>query len=502
MSTTRTAAKGAAWSIASGVLSRGIGLIGTLVLIRFVSPGDFGEVSAAVAVVMTINQFTTLGVGMYAIAHRDITREEFFHASFIHLALGLLAFVVLTALGKPLGPLFDTPNLASYVPGLAAAALIDRFGYMPERVLIRNLKFRRVSLVRSLSELTFTVVSVGAGWLGGGGMAIVFGNLARSSLRMLGMVISVNIADWLQVHRLRLAVLRKISGYGLTMSLGGVAYTAGRRWDNLLVSRLFGPAVMGAYNLAYNLADIPAIQVGEQITDVMQASFAHMEPEERKRTLVRSLSVIGLVTFPIAIGLGAIAPTLAELFLNKKWAGTGEMLMILSALSVVRPMFGAISSYLLIERGPKVLLVLEWLTLGALMAAIATIGRPSPLWACGAVGLVFTLRTFAGLYIAKATTGVGVTTFVLRFLPPLVACVPMVAAVFGVRMLMHRLGIHSPVLRLGAEVIAGGVTFIGAALVLSRDAVNQLLGLIRRRKKAPVTATAPVAVAAAVATED
>jgi lipopolysaccharide exporter len=500
MSTTRTAALGAAWSIASGVLSRGIGLVGTLVLIRFVSPADFGEVSAAMVVVLTVNQFTTLGVGMYAIAHRDITREEFFHASFIHLALGLLAFFVVTLLGKPLGPLFDTPNLANYVPGLAASALLDRFGYMPERVLIRNLKFRRVSVVRSLSELSFTAVSVTAGWLGAGGMAIVFGNLARSSLRMLGMVTSVSLADWLQFHRLRMAVLRKIGGYGLTMSLGGVAYMAGRRWDNLLVSRIFGPAVMGAYNLAYNLADIPAIQVGEQITDVMQASFAHMEPEERKRTLVRSLGVIGLVTFPIAIGLGSIAPTLADLFLNKKWAGTGNMLMILSALSVVRPMFGAISSYLLIERGPKVLLVLEWLTLGALMAAIATIGRTSPLWACGAVGLVFTLRTFAGLYVAKSSTGVGVITFVLRFLPPLLACAPMVAAVFGVRMLLHRLGITSALLILAAEVTAGAIAFIGAALVVSRDSVNQLLGLIRRRKKAPVTT--PVAVAAVAATED
>lgn len=501
MSTTRKAAKGAAWSIASGVVSRGIGLIGTLVLIRFVSPADFGEVSAAMVVVLTINQFTTLGVGMYAIAHRDITREEFFHATFIHIALGLLAFLVLTVLGKPLGPLFDTPDLDRYVPGLAVSALMDRIGFMPERVLIRELKFRRVSLIRSVSELTFTAVSVGSGWLGWAGMSIVFGNLARSALRTVCMASSVNITDWLQFQRLRLAVLRKISGYGFTMSLGGLAYMASRRWDNLLVSRLFGPAVMGAYNLAYNLADIPAIQVGEQITDVMQASFAHMEPEERKRTLVRSLGVIGLVTFPIAIGLGSIAPTLAELFLNKKWAGTGDMLMILSALSVVRPMFGAISSYLLIERGPKVLLVLEWLTLGALMAAIATVGRPSPLWACGAVGLVFTLRTFAGLYVAKSSTGVGVITFVLRFLPPLLACVPMAAAVYGVRVLMHRLGITSPVLRLGAEVTAGAIAFMGAALVVSRDSVNQLLGLIRRRKPAPVPA--PVAVAAVVvATED
>jgi PST family polysaccharide transporter len=326
----------------------------------------------------------------------------------------------------------------------------------------------------------------------------VAGNLARSFVRAAGMVGSVHLAEWFGWVRPQLAILRRIASYGITASLGSLAFVAGRRWDNLLVSRLFGPAVMGAYNLAYNLADIPAIQVGEQITDVLQASFTHMGAEERRRTMLRSLPVIALVTFPIAVGLGAVAPTLADLFLNKKWAGAGQMLMILSALSIVRPMYGAISSYLIVERGPRVTMIIEWTTLAVLMAAIATLGRRSPLWACGAVGIVFTLRTVLGFHVARAQTGLSAGTLLWRLLPPLVACLPMVAGVFAVRFGLERLGVESALVQLVAEVLAGALLFVAAALSIARQPSRELLAIIRKRKGSapqPTPTATPLAAA-------
>jgi PST family polysaccharide transporter len=495
MATARIAARGAAWTIASSVLSRGLGLVGTLVLIRFVSPDDFGEVSAAAIVVATINQLTTLGVGLYAVANKDVSREEMFHATAIHVTLGLLAIGIVTVLGKPLAPLFDTPDLSRYVPGMAISAFTDRVGFMPERVLIRQLRFRRVSLIRSISEVAYSIVSVAGAAAGWGGQSIVAGNLVRSGVRAAGMVGSVQLSAWFGWVRPQLAILRRIASYGITASLGGLAFVAGRRWDNLLVSRLFGPAVMGAYNLAYNLADIPAIQVGEQITDVLQASFAHMSIEDRRRTLLRSLPVIALVTFPIAVGLGAVAPTLADLFLNKKWAGTGQMLMILSALSIVRPMYGAISSYLIVERGPRVTMIIEWLTLGVLMAAIATLGRRSPLWACGAVGIVFTLRTILGFHVARAQTGLSAGVLLWRLMPPLIACLPMVVAVFAVRIGLERLGVTNPLIQLVVQVSAGALLFVAGALSIAREPSRELLGIIRKRRT-PTPAPASTTLAA------
>src|SRR4051794_36426659 len=95
--TARVAARGAAWTIVTSVLARAVSLAGTLVLVRFVAPGDYGEAAAATIVVATVNQFSTLGVGLYAVTKREATREDMFHASVIHLTLGLVACLVLLA---------------------------------------------------------------------------------------------------------------------------------------------------------------------------------------------------------------------------------------------------------------------------------------------------------------------------------------------------------------------------------------------------------------------
>ena len=482
MADARTAAKGAAWTISSSLLSRGLGLIGTLVLIRFVAPSSYGEVSAAVVVVGTVNQFSTLGVGIYAIATRDATREDLYHATFIHMTLGLLAFFGLLFLGKPLSPLFGAPNMYEYVPLLACAAMAERIAFMPERVLIRNLRFKRVSLVRSLGEVTYAVTSVFLAWRGFGGLSIAIGNVARSGIRMLATVVSVKRIDWLQIGPIRYPVLRKIGGYGFLTALGHLGYYATLKWDNLMVSRYFGPAVMGGYNLAYSLAEIPATQVAEQITDVMQASYAHMSSDDRRRTLLRSFGVIALVTFPLTVGLGAIAPTLADVFLDKKWAGTGAMLMALSMLFVVRPPYAAVASYITVEQGPRPLIVVEWLTVAVLLAGLLTFGRISPLWACGAVGVAFTMRALIGMFVVHSSSEVRMRTLLGRVWQPLLACIPLAAAVFGSRILLHRAGIRSPLLLLPIEVVAGGLAYIGAALLVARGAANDVIGLVRRSR--------------------
>src|SRR6185295_18794518 len=119
---------------------------------------------------------------------------------------------------------------------------------------------RRIGGVRSLGEITYAAVSVATAVAGFGGMSIVIGNVARSGVRLLGMASSVARADWLPLGPVRWAVLRAIGGYGFVATVRQLGYYASRRWDNLLVSHLHGPAAMGAYNLAYNLADMPASQ--------------------------------------------------------------------------------------------------------------------------------------------------------------------------------------------------------------------------------------------------
>src|SRR6185503_8453417 len=102
----------------------------------------------------------------------------------------------------------------------------------------------------------FTATSVGLAPLLGA-MAIVAGNIARSTL-VSGLLLARSDAkEWFEPTRPEARTLGRFLTFGLPLTGVIVTDAAAGQWDNLLVGRLFGPAAVGQYALAYNLAITP-----------------------------------------------------------------------------------------------------------------------------------------------------------------------------------------------------------------------------------------------------
>jgi PST family polysaccharide transporter len=156
--TTRTV-RGVAWTLPTSLVSRVVGLVGTLLLARYLAPAEYGEVMAAQIVTLIAFSTTTFGVGIYLLSNRDLTRADVFHATCWFNVTGVAALAVVWAGSGLIGDWLDAPNLVAYVPLFVLSLLLDRIAYVPERMLIRKLRFRWLSLARAAGELTFTGVS-------------------------------------------------------------------------------------------------------------------------------------------------------------------------------------------------------------------------------------------------------------------------------------------------------------------------------------------------------
>jgi PST family polysaccharide transporter len=488
MATAHKAVSGVAWTIVTGGAARLLGLGGTVVLTHFLAPDVCGDVSAASVAVITANQFSQLGVGMYVIANRDCGRKVVFHATVMHLALGVVALLGVLALRHPIARWVAAPGVPRFLPGLALAMAMDRVAFMPERLLARDMKFRRLGIGKALAEASVPIVAVTAAWAGAGGMALVYSNLSRAAVNLLMVTTSMDRREWLEPTRIEAKTVKMLAGYGTVVSVGQFAGVVARKWDNMLVSRFYGTWVMGGYNLAYNLADIPAIQVGEQITDVLMASLANVERERRRQALLRAMALIALVMFPLSVGLGAVAKTVVSAFLDPRWGEVGPMLMVLAGLSITRPVAGAMSAYMQVRNDTRAAALLEVVNLTAIVVSLSTIGRKSLLWACIAVGVAFGVRMLLSMWLVRRTDGVSLTAIVARLWRPLAACLPMVAAVLAMRRALALTPFAGGALALLAEVAAGGVGYLVGAFTIDAKSARELVtlaheALLRRRAR-------------------
>lgn len=474
------AVRGALWTIGSSIGARGIGVIGTLVLTHLLVPEVIGEVMVASVLALTASQLSVIGFGQYVIAKPNCGREVVFHASFYHLLFGVVAIGAVVLVGPWLEPVFSSPHLMDYLPGLALAVAITRIGFMPERILARDMRFAVIGVTRTASEVGYTVVSVGLAAIGFGGDAIVIANVVQALIRTTVFVMAVDRREWLQPTRIRRDASRDIFRFGVPLAIGVSANFASRKWDNLLYSSVFGPALMGIYNLAYNLADIPASQVGEHIGDVLLPSYAKMKAEQRRQALVRSSAILALIVFPLAIGLGAVAEPLVEVLFNDEWQGVAPMLVILAGLSVVRPVGWTVASYLQAIDRTRSIMVLEVGKVLVLLGAVWALGQLGPLWACGAAGVAFGLHAVGSIWAVARVEPISMSRLAAGMVGPLVACVPMVAAVLGVRYGLRAVDLYQPLLSLALEIAAGAAVYVAAAFVFAPRTARDCLGLIKR----------------------
>jgi len=504
----RRAVLGAVWTIATSVGSRAVGLIGTLLITRFLDPDVYGEASLAAVVVLTAFVISTCGLSQYIVSKPNEGRAAVFHATFYFLLLGAVALGLTVLLRGPISRLIHAPGIALYIPGLALAMMLERVATVQDRILVRDMRFRAVGLQRSLGDIVYAVLSVSLAWAGLGGAALIWAAIARSVVRVVSLSATTPRREWFEPCRITWKRTRDLFAFGLPMSIAALAGFGSRRWDNLVIGRHFGKGVAGIYNLAYNLADIPATQIGETIGDVLVPSFAQMDSDERRRkALLLSMRILVLIVAPLALGLGAIAPTLVSTFFDERWSRVANMLLVLSVLSVVRPIGWIGSSYLQVKNKPRAIMVLEvTMTVGLLslimlfqnlyritehlglysLSSALELRRYAPLWACGAVGLAFTLNSLGFMAVIRRVDGLSLRTQIVPLLPPLVACAPMVLAVLGIRHAMA--GSALPIgLKLAAEMLAGGLTFVPSALLLAPSSSRDLLTLLKnaRRRRMP-----------------
>lgn len=503
---------GMLWSVGAGIGSRFISLTSTLLVTRFIDPTSYGEVSVAYIVTLLAHLVAALAIATYIATRPKATKKELFHAAVIFHVAGVVALALVYVGRDPLGSLFGGKNIEPYVLGYVVATLLDRVALIPEATLIRDERFRTSGLVNSGGEVLYSVLVLILAARGMGGHAIVYAGIARSAFRAIAMLRATNVREWTTPYPWDWSVARDIFRFGLPMMAAQLSGITARRGDNLAFSKLFGLGRMGAYNLAYNLADVPATTVGERIGDVLVPSFAKLPPPERPAALARAIAGIGFAVFPLSALICGISRPLSLIF-NEQWRALDIrwMLAVLAFLPVGRSIEWAARVFLQVAGSARTIMTIEWVKVVGIMTAIFGLGmagqlhseRLGAIGACVAVvGTFFTSMIVYLFTIARrekvpflmflgamrkpglcaGLTCAGVLSADRFLVTPAVAAIH--PGLTGIRVLD---GWILPHWDAAAGILAGGLLgaglYAGLALLIAGPEVKELIRVMRSKKK-------------------
>jgi PST family polysaccharide transporter len=480
----RAAATGAMWAIGLGLASRGIGLVGTVVITHFLSPATMGEVAAATVLAFTANWMSSWGFNQYVIVKADQGQGAVFHATILHLALGIAALLLVLLTGEHFSVFLNAPNLGLYLPGMIVAVAIKRLASIPDKLLMRQMRFRLVAVATATGEIVYVVVAVLLVVTTDlGGMSIVIANIVQALLVSTIEISAQGLRSWLTPVAWSWQRVRDILRFGTPLGIETFLSEASRYWDKLAFSSLFGPHPTGMYSLAYNLADLPATYVGEHVSSVLFPTLVRSDVASRPKLFCRAFGLLLLVTLPMAIGLAAVAHTLVRLLLTDEWQPVAGFLVVLAAAGVFRPINSIAATFLIASERNTLLMATEFIKVVALLAGMWALSAFGPLSSAAAVALAMGLQASLLLY-TLSRSGFLFADLLAEARGPLTATILLIVAVIVTRATLDQSGAIPVAGQLAAEILVGAIAYLSGAWLFARQSVLQLVDTVMTQIRA------------------
>ncbi|MDT7953309.1 MAG: oligosaccharide flippase family protein, partial [Acetobacteraceae bacterium] len=288
-------ARGAGWVVAWRMMTRTLGLLSTLVLVRLLAPADFGLIALASSFSVSIEAFSWIGIEEGVIRHKAPTPALMDTAFTLSVLRGLLVFLIVAAVSLPAARFFGDPRLALVLVALGATVLIENFINVGTIEFRRDFEFRREFQLYLLPRVLSIGVAIGAAVLLHTYWALIAGIVSNQVFRVV-----FSYAMHPYRPRLRLSAWRQIAGYSVWNSVIAGAGALRDRVDTLMVGRALSSASVGFYALGFEIAGLPVTELISPLTRAAFAGFAAAWREEMAAggTWLRLVSTMALLTFP------------------------------------------------------------------------------------------------------------------------------------------------------------------------------------------------------------
>lgn len=331
----RRMAAGAAWMVGLRLAVRGIGLVSTLLLARLLTPEDFGLVALATTVAALLEIASEFNFDLALIRDRDAGRADYDTAFTLDILKGLLIGLLLLLLAAPAAAFFDDPRLEAVFWVLALASLVQGFWNIGIVDFRRNLEISREFTFQLWGKLAQFVVAIGLALLWHSYWALVLAILAR---RVVMLWLSFRMAPYRP--RLSLARWQALVDFSKWILVNNLLTFVRERMDALIVGKLAGPAPLGLYAVAQEMADLPTTEIAAPINRAIFPGMAMLEGD-RARLAASYLDTVGLlalVALPAAVGTALVAGPFVQVVLGEQWLEAVPLMQALCLFGIFRSM--------------------------------------------------------------------------------------------------------------------------------------------------------------------
>lgn len=322
-------AGGLIWGGLSGGLVQLTGAVFGLVLLRYLTPEDYGRVAklnifAALAATLQESGFIAALCN-----RREPTDEEYNAVFWFNLTVSAALYALLWLCAPLIAQFYGDEGLVPLARVLFLGFLFSGLGTVQRAYLFGHLMVRQTSICSLTAMLTSGIVGVAMAVRGFASWAIV--------TQAVCFVLVTQLTSWCfspwrpSLRRVSLAPAWRMFGFGSKLMLTNVVNACNLHAFSVLLGRFFSDHTTGIYTNARKWSDMASTTVNGMVAGVAQPTLSQVTDEAgRYRQVFRKmLRFVSFVSFPAMLGLGLVAQEFILLAGGEAWRESGLMLSLL-----------------------------------------------------------------------------------------------------------------------------------------------------------------------------
>lgn len=328
------ALSGFRWTASARLASQGISWAITLLVVRILTPADYGLLAMATAFILFFQMFAELGLGPALVQKADLNVGVMRQAFGIVLVINVGLALILVLVAPLIAAFYGEPRVTLLIRILSLQFLIAALNVMPSVQLMRQMEYRNRSLLDLAQTILSSITTLAIAWSGGGVWSLVAGSFVGQILHTIGL-------NWLSPFRhlpsFSLKGMRSLLTFGGNMTLAGMIGMFCAQSDTFIGARILGNELYGFYSVGVNLASLPSQKLNGLVNGVAFPAFSSIQNDLAKvaHNVLLGVRVLASFAFPALWGMSSIAPEMVEVILGPKWMMS---IVPLQALALVVPL--------------------------------------------------------------------------------------------------------------------------------------------------------------------
>ncbi len=469
-------ASGVAWSITEKVGSALLQAVVSIVVANRIMPMDMG-IMAVLTFFTTLAQVVVDSGFSQTLIRKAAPSQADYKAVFrFNIVSSLTLYAILTALAPYVARYYDWPILTQVAPVLFLLLPLNALCVIQNTIMVREFRFAQLSTITFLSSTISGIIAIVMALTGFGIWSLVG---QRVSMMASKAALLWWRSSWRPTGGEGRGTLREMAPFSLRLMTTDLITALYNNVAQLFIGKMYSGSVLGYFNQAQKLKDMPVNATMQSIQSVTFPALAKISDNEEKfaDSYRRVVMVTAYIMFPMMAGLIATAEEIYTLLLKPDWHPAIPYFQVMCAIGFFYPIAIVAYNVLKVKSNGAIILRLEIIK-RVIMTLILCLTIPHSVMAV-TWGLVVAAacEMMLNIVAAKRYTVVGILRFISTLLPIVLLSATMYAAVYVVGEFAQEWSI---LLRLLAMIATGVMVYITGSWMARMKAFAELCSIAKR----------------------